>query len=57
MIGMEALNRLIKRAVSGIFVSACRVLGRGGEGSQYHICCLLKILLYFVRFHRIKWFS
>ena len=33
-IGMEALNSLIKRVVSGGFLSSCRVKGRGGDGVQ-----------------------
>ena len=31
---MEALSCLIKRAVSGGFLTGCRVKGRGGEGVQ-----------------------
>lgn len=35
VIGMEALNNLIKRAMGGVFLSRCRVKGkRGGEGVQ-----------------------
>ncbi|RVW54270.1 hypothetical protein CK203_080132 [Vitis vinifera] len=32
---MEALSCLIKRAVSGGFLTSCRVKGRGGEGVQF----------------------
>ncbi|RVW54845.1 hypothetical protein CK203_071588 [Vitis vinifera] len=34
VIGMEALSCLINRAVSGGFLSGCRVRGRGGNGVQ-----------------------
>ena len=34
VLGMEALSCLIKRAVSGGFLTGCRVKGRGGEGVQ-----------------------
>ncbi|RVX19039.1 Transposon TX1 uncharacterized 149 kDa protein [Vitis vinifera] len=33
VIGMEALSRLINRAVGGGFLSGCRVDGRGGNGA------------------------
>ncbi|KAL6331818.1 hypothetical protein AAG906_020162 [Vitis piasezkii] len=33
VIGMEALSRLIHRAVGGGFLSGCRVNGRGGDGA------------------------
>ncbi|RVW58897.1 putative mitochondrial protein [Vitis vinifera] len=33
VIGMEALTRLIHRAVGGGFLSGCRVNGRGGDGA------------------------
>ena len=34
VIGMEVLNCLIKRAISGGYLTGCRVKRRGGEGVQ-----------------------
>ena len=34
VIAMEALCCLVKRAVNGGFLTACKVRGRGGEGAQ-----------------------
>ena len=44
VIGMEALSRLILRAVRRGFLSGCRIKGRSGDGLWYLICCSPTIL-------------
>ena len=34
VIAMEALSCFLKRALDGVFLTTCKVRGRGGEGAQ-----------------------